>query len=99
MLSIIGPNLIEFPKTLDKNPILKIKNAITKPNMKLHKVYLDKYFLMICKAFGLLPAIVSAVNCLVRSSNKIPVFLYLECFTFIINCNLSVYKYRLFSKT
>ena len=28
--------------------------------------------------------IVSEVNCLVKSSNKIPVFLYLECFTFII---------------
>ena len=51
------------------------------------------------KDFGLLPEIVSAVSCLVRSSNKIPVFLYLECFTFIINCNLSIYKYRLFSKT
>ena len=35
LLSIIGPNLIELPKTLDKNPILKTKKAITKPNMKI----------------------------------------------------------------
>ena len=35
-----------------------------------------------------LPEIASEVNCRVKSSNKIPVFLYLECFNFIINCNL-----------
>ena len=47
------------------------------------------------KAFGLFPAIVSEVNCLVKSSNKIPVFLYLECFTFMLyKFEFIVYKYK-----
>jgi len=58
-----------------------------------------KYFLRIDKALLLPPEIVSEVICLVNNSNSIPVFLYLECLIFIINCNLSEYKYIIILQT